>query len=117
MRDCIFQKGTEVTVIRINGHNITFNQVVGNTPMFTTIEGLKLNPATIVEQFPDLKGEPIGKIKSEGVKRFKDKVKTFKTEEEIQKYLQEDLRKHGFILKMIHRKGWRPEIVKDNGCK
>lgn len=117
MIDCVFQKGTEVTVIRISGKNITFNKVIGNTPMYTTIEGLQLNPATIVEQFPDLKGKPIGEIKQEAVKRFKEKIKTHITEKETQDYLQEDLKKHGWILKMIHKKGFRPEVIKNGNSR
>lgn len=100
-----------MTVIRINGHSITFNQSVGGVPMFTTIEGLKLNPASIIEQFPDLKDKTIPEIKREAIKRFKEKIKTFTTEQQVQDYLQEDLRKHGLILKMIYKKGFRPTVI------
>jgi len=108
-----FLKGSEVIVIKIVGKQIFFNIVQNGVPMQTTIEGLKLNPVTIVEEFPDLKGKPIVEIKKEGVRRFKEHIAGMNTQEEIKNYLEIDLRKHGFKLTMIHRLGHRPQLVKN----
>jgi len=110
---CTFQKGTEMSVIKIQGKNITFGQMKGANPIYTTIEGLKLNPATIIKEFPDLEGEPIPKIKKEGVRRFKEHIKTMKSEFEIKDYVHQDLKKHGYKFIMWQKQGWRPIKVRE----
>jgi len=110
--DLTFLKDAEVVVLRVMGKEVYFAKIVGGIPKYTPIEGLRLNPTGIVEEFPDLKGKPIEEIKKEGVKRFKQHIKSLNSLKEIRDYLQKDLEKHGYKLIMIHRKGFRPERVK-----
>ena len=108
MIDCCFQLGTNITVIRIMGKSITFNQTVNGTPQFTTIEGLRLNPSTIVEEFPDLKGKPLLEIRNEGIKRFKEYISKLPNEMAIKDYLEKDLTKHGYKMLFYQKGGFRP---------
>ena len=110
---CTFQKGTELSVIRINGKSLTFGQMKGANPIYTTLKGLKLNPATIVKEFPDLEGKPIGDIKKEGVRRFTEHIKKMNSEFEIKDYVHEDLKKHGYKFIMWQKQGWRPVRVRE----
>jgi len=109
---CTFQKGTDVIVIKVSGRSVTFNRMVGKHAMYTTIEGLQLNPSTIVEEFPDLKGKEIFEIKKEGIKRFKEHLQKMNSENDIMDYLHDDLKKHGYNFLMFQRQGWRPVRVK-----
>ena len=99
-------------ILEIAGRTIFFNQVVNGIPKKSSIKGLNLNPSTIVKQFPDLKGKPIPEIKKEAIKRFEEKIKSFKTKDEIVKYLIEDLEKHGYKAIFKNRRGCRPERIK-----
>ena len=107
-----FIKGTEITVIRINGRHLYFNQMVRGVPMMSTIEGLKLNPATIVKEFPDLEGKPLNEIRREAIRRFKERIEKMNSEAEIMDYLRMDLEKHGYKLIMMQRQGFRPVRVR-----
>ena len=109
---CTFQKGTELSIVKIRGNHLTFGQLKGATSIYTTIEGLKLNPATIVEEFPDLEGKPISEIKKEGVRRFKEHISKMKTEMEIRDYVHKDLKKHGYKFLCWQKDGWRAVKVK-----
>jgi hypothetical protein len=109
---CTFQRGTEMTVVKIQGKNLVFGQMKGANPIYTTIEGLKLNPATIIKEFPDLEGKPINEIKKEAVARLKQHIKTMKSEFEIKDYVNNDLKKHGYKMIMWHKQGWRPIRVR-----
>lgn len=108
-----FKRGRENTAIRIEGRSVYFSQVVGGVPQYTTIEGLKLNPATVVEEFPDLKGKPIKEIKKEAIKRFKEHIQTLESEFQVMNYLKGDLKKHGYKPLMYQKTGWRPIKFKD----
>jgi len=110
---CTFQKGTELSVIKITGKNLTFGQMKGATPIYTTLKGLKLNPATIVKEFPDLEGKTIPEIKKEGVRRFQEHINEFDNEFQIRDYIHHDLKKHGYKFIMWQKQGWRPKKVKE----
>ena len=99
-------------VIEIIGKSLRFCAIEGGYWKYAPIEGLKLNPATIVQEFPDLEGKPIDEIKKEAIKRFKEKLSNFDTKEQIKDYLEQDLRPHGYRLIMYQRKGCRPVPVK-----
>lgn len=111
--DLTFIRENESVVIRLIGREIYFAQVQGGIVKLAPIEGLQLNPTTIIEEFPDLKGKPIGEIKKEAIQRFKLHVKKMRNEDEIKNYLQKDLRKHNYRLIMYQKKGFRPVRVKD----
>jgi hypothetical protein len=112
MRVLTFLRGTEVSLIRVTENQILFARNVRGQPMYSTIEGLRLNPTTIVKEFPDLKGKSIDTIKKEGIKRFKEHISKLKSEQAIEDYLKKDLAKHGHKLIMRQKQGFRPEKVK-----
>ena len=109
----VFQKQTQVIAIVIQGHSVMFGEVRAGGTYFAPIEGLKLSIAGILKEFPDLEGKPVEEIKREAIKRFKEKIKSFGSEKEIAEYIVDDLGKHGYVLKIVQKKGFRP--IKVNG--
>jgi len=80
------------------------------------IEQLNLNPATIVKEFPDLRGQSVEDIKREGVRRFYEHISKMKTEEELKNYIVDDLtRKHGYNCIGFQKDGFRFVKYKKNG--
>jgi hypothetical protein len=53
-----------------------------------------------------------GKIRQEGLKRFKEHINNLGGEEKIKDYVVEELRKSGYVLKIIKKEGFRPIKVK-----
>lgn len=109
MIEIIFTLGTEVIIVVVNGNDIKF----GNTTFgarLANIEGLKLDHHGVCRAFPDLKKSE--NWKEEAIRRFKEKIKSFKTENEKADYIIEDLRKYGYIPQKKQRKGFRPEAIK-----
>jgi hypothetical protein len=107
------QPNNKVGHIRVEANReLTFFAINNGIMQYTTIEHLKINPAGIVKEFPDLEGKPIPEIKAEGIRRLKEHVKALSSLKAIQDYLREDLeKKHGWKLLMIRRKGFRDEKV------
>ena len=102
----IFQLGPEIVEVRVDNNNIQFRNNDSNG-MFTTIEGLKLNKVGVIKEFPDLKdNEDWQNIARE---RFKEKIKSMKTEMERANYIIDDLKKYGYEPKYRQRQGFRPE--------
>ena len=98
--------------VKIEGNNITFSDVSTNYQTFVPLECLKLSVAGIIKDHPDLLGKSDVEIKKEGLKRFKEKIKGMGSEVEVKNYVVEELKPHGYVLKMIERPGYRPEIIK-----
>lgn len=86
---------------------LVFTKTQSGSVMQSSIEGLQLNPATIVKEFPDLKDQPSNYVKKEGIKRFKEHIKSLGSMMEIKEYLKQDLMKHGYKLIGSRRKGFR----------
>ncbi len=107
MIDCIFQKQTELTAIRVMGKNLLFAKQQGGYYKYTPIDGLKLEIGGILREFPDLKDKDKGEMRKITIERFKEKIRSFNTEIEIKDYLKEDLRKHGFTFVGYQKKGHR----------
>lgn len=109
MIDLIMQQSTDVFFIRVAGNDIRFSSsATGN--LFTPIEGLHLNYRGVIKEFPDLTDRE--DWKQEAIKRFKEKIASFKTEDEKINYIMDDLRKHGFVPKYKQRIGHRREVIK-----
>lgn len=105
MIDLIFQFGSEIILVKVDGTNIQFgNSGQGNK--LATLEGLRLNYNGVVREFPDLETDP--EWRSKALIRFKDKISKFRNENEIADYLIEDLRKFGYLPKLKQRAGFRP---------
>ena len=47
--------------------------------------------------------------KEEAIRRFKEKIALFKTEKEKANYIIEDLKDYGYVLRLVKRRGFRPE--------
>jgi len=112
MLDLYFKFGTEVIAIRIDGTNLTFSKVQGNWVKYAPIEGLRFSKEGILKEFPDLKDKPFEEMKRIAIQRFKEHIKKLQDEEKIAEYLKQDLAKHGYELLAIHKKGFRPIVVK-----
>lgn len=105
----IFTFGTEVIEVRIDGKNLSFrNSAYGS--QFASFEGIKLNQIGVEKEFPDLVGDEAWKEKA--TQRFKDKINSFSSEEEIATYIIEDLRNFGYIPKYKQKNGFRVEKIK-----
>lgn len=104
MIDLMFWLGPEVIIVKVNGNNISFKNVNQNTG-FVSIEGLRLSKEGVVKEFPDLKDRE--DWKDEAIERFKDHIKSLKTEKEKVDYIAEDLKKHGYVLKQTQLAGQR----------
>ena len=109
MIDLIFYFSTEIVFIRIRGNSIMFaNSISGS--IWCPIDGLKISMEGACKEFPDLKGKD--NWKEEAIRRFKEKIINLKSEEEVAKYLIEDLRRFGYTPKFKQRAGFRREIIK-----
>lgn len=102
-----FQLGNEFIIVRIKGHSVTFANEFTHFTQFVPIDLLILSKQGILKEYPDLKDFPDGKLKEEAIKRFKEHIKNFQTENEIRDYIILDLAKHGWTLKNIRREGFR----------
>lgn len=107
-----FQQGTEIYKIRVMGTNLMFSRVYGQYERGTTLEGLQLSVAGILKHYPDLENKEPVEMRTEAVKRFKEKIKQMKSEEEIKDYLKQDLASHGFKLLKWQKKGFREQREK-----
>ena len=108
MIDLIFYFGGEVIFIRINNHDIRFSNSTYGTYL-VPIDGLNLNHAGVVKEFPDL--DLRDDWKEEAIKRFKEKISKMESEEQISNYIIEDLKKYGYVPKYKQRVGFRKEIL------
>ncbi|MFP4457157.1 MAG: hypothetical protein ACLFPS_05800 [Clostridia bacterium] len=78
---------------------------------FATIDGLKLDKAGVIKEFPDLKENK--EWRKIAIKRFKTKMKGLKTEKEQAEYVLKDLTKFGWQPISMQKQGHRP--IKLNG--
>jgi hypothetical protein len=108
MIEILFYLGTEIILVKVEGHTITFS-TSNQLGTYSTIDGLRLNHAGVIKEHPDLKERE--DWKAEAVKRFKEKIKSFDSEDKIVDYLIYDLKKYGYVAKFKQRKGHRREAV------
>lgn len=94
-----FVFGTETNLIKIDRKNVTFGEGTAD------ISNLKLNYFGVIKEFPDLKNNDNWRI--EAIKRFRQKIKSFETEDEIANYIIKDLGKFGWKLKVRQKDGFR----------
>jgi hypothetical protein len=95
----VFQFGTKIIEIRIDEDKCLFKtgELGGG---FFPIDNLKLSYQGVCREFPDLELR-------KAVKRFKEKMKSFKTEEEKVEYLINDLKNYGYVPLYSQKKGFR----------
>jgi hypothetical protein len=105
----IFNFGTDVVEVRVNGNNCLFRtKQFGGA--FAPIEGLNIDKKGSLKEFPDLKDRE--DWKEETIKRFKEKLKNMRTEEERIEYIKNDLQKYGYVPIYKQKQGFRPEKIR-----
>ena len=102
-----FTFGGEMTIVKIEGHSITFATAQTNFTQFVSISSLSLSISGILKEFPDLQGKDKGEIKRIAIERFKKKIKLLDNENRIKDYVIEELEKFGYKLTMTKQRGWR----------
>lgn len=103
-----FILGSDYYEVIVDGTNVMFSDA--STGQVTTIEGIKLNKAGVVKEFPDLENNPEwNKI---AVERFKEHVKKLGSENQRINYVIEEFRKIGYTPLTKQRAGWRPRKIK-----
>ena len=108
MRDISFYYGTEIIIARITPQGVLFMRPSIHTN-FLPIDNLQLSKEGVEKEFPHLKGSPTWK--EEAIVLFKNHIERLQTEEAIEKYIIEDLSKHGYIAKIRIKQGHRPEVI------
>lgn len=109
MIEILFTFGTETILVVIKGEQILFGNT-GYGCQLATIDGLQLDYLGVCKEFPDLEGK--NNWKEESIKRFKEKIKSFKTEQERADYIIQDLKKFGYIPVQIKKQGFRSKKIK-----
>lgn len=106
MIDMILSLGTEIVLVRVEGHSVMFaSSSSGNK--FSDISGMKLDKSGVIKEFPDLKDDEQWRQKA--IERFKSKIKMMKTEDVIVDYVRDDLKKYGYKPMYKQRAGFRRE--------
>jgi len=108
MIDILFYFGTEIIFVRVNGTSVTFGSS-GFGQKMANIDGLKLDKAGVIKEFPDLKDAR--NWREEGIKRFKEHIKRLGKEDKIYEYVKEDLKKFGYIPFMMQKAGFRARRI------
>ena len=108
MIQIIFGFGSEKVLITIRDKDIRFGNTSFGSQM-TSIDGLSLDYSGVCHEFPDL--ESHDDWRGEAIKRFKEKIENFDSEDEIADYLIEDLKKFGYIPEQKQKNGWRSEVI------
>jgi hypothetical protein len=93
--------------IRIIGDNVLFIDLQSN--MVSPIEGLNLNKAGTIKEYPDLKDDKEWKQKA--IQRFVDKIKALPSETERANWLIEEMRQMNYKPLYKQRDGFRPQKI------
>lgn len=105
----LFEFGSEVIEVRIEGNNCLFRtKDYGGASH--PIDNLTLQKTGVIKEFPDLKDNK--DWRKEAIKRFKQKLKNYKTEKQRMEYVKEDLKKFGYKPIIEQRDGFRPRKLK-----
>lgn len=107
----IFQFMGEIVEVRIID-SICFFRTQQFGGQYSTIEGLRLDKNGVIKEHPDLIDKE--NWREEAIKRFKDKLKTYKTQEEQMDYVINDLKKYGYQGLYLQRTGFRPVKLNTN---
>lgn len=105
----LFQNGTEIVEVRVNGTQVSFRSSNYGSGLYP-IESLQLSKAGVIKEFPDLDGRE--DWKNMALKRFYAHIAKLKSEDKVVDYIIKDLSKFGFIPKSKQREGFRPEKIK-----
>ena len=109
MIGALFTYFDEVVEVIVQGCNVFF-RTSSSGGKFATIDGLKLDRAGVIREFPELEFD--NEWRSKAIIKFKDKIKSLPDELSRIRYVIEDLRMKGYIPKYIQKEGFRPEAIK-----
>ncbi|UCD20530.1 MAG: hypothetical protein JSW08_01995 [archaeon] len=113
MINLVFRGGGTILVVSIKPDGeLWFGQQMGGFVKYAPIEGLKLNWAGIIKEFPDLEDKPAEEAQKIAIQRFKKKLKEQKTEKQKIAFVRKEMAECGYTLEVIQKKGFRPRRVK-----
>lgn len=101
--DVIFQFGSELVFVRVDGSNCFFR--TKDSSGFATIDGLRLDKSGVIKEFPELKDKEDWQSIARG--KFKEKLKTMNNEKERISYVIRELSQHNYIPLYIQKQGSR----------
>lgn len=105
--ELIFELGSEIIIVKIEGRSISFSSAQNNYQGFFPIDFLKFSKEGIVKEFPDLKDKEFGEAKKEAIRRFKLHISSLEKLDDIKAYVIEEFEKMGYILRTVKREGFR----------
>ena len=108
MIELIFVRGSEIILVRVNGHDVTFSNSIQGA-VYAPIDGMKLDYEGVIKEHPDLKDRE--DWNQEAVKRFKEKIKSYETEKEVSEYIIKELKSVGYVPKYRQKQGFRKEVI------
>ena len=109
MIEATFRLRGEVIEVIVRGTELLFYDI--SSQLTSVIEGLRLNKAGVIKEFPDLENNP--EWKKIAIQRLKDYIKKLKTEMERIIYVKNELEQHGYEPLYLQRAGFRPQKFKD----
>lgn len=104
MIGAIFMLGSEYVLVKVEGNNVYFSSSNYGAQQ-APIDGLRLSRAGAIKEFPDLEGDPNWQGKA--IMRFKEKIKSFRTEDDKIDYIIEDFKKFGYKFIKKEKAGFR----------
>lgn len=104
MIELIFELGSEVVLVTIEGNKVLFGSTSFGAKM-ADISGLKLDYVGVCREFPDL--EVADDWRAQAIERFKNKINEMKTENERCDYIIGELEKHGYKAIKKRKPGFR----------
>ena len=110
MIDLLFSFGSDMVLVRIDKHNLQFANTSQGAQM-STIDGLKISKEGVSVEFHDLVDDDNWREKA--INRFKEKIKSLNSEEEIVAYVTSDLKKYGYKPMYKQKIGFRKEKLND----
>lgn len=100
----VFRIGGDIIRAIIDRDNLMFMDANGTV---TTINGLRISKGGVIKEFPELEENP--EWKSIAIERLKEKIKSFKTQEEQIDYVKDELIKFGYEKMYKQVAGHRPK--------
>ena len=108
MIDVMFYFGESVVLVKIKGRQVLFGHNLQGA-ILAPLKNMQLNKNGVLKEFPDLVGRD--DWREVACERFQEHIARMKSEEDIAHYVIDDLRKYGYIPKMIQRAGFRPRPI------
>lgn len=108
MIEAMMKLGADTILIRVVGTEVFFANTAYGAQL-APIDGLRLDHQGVCREFPDLEGDL--QWRTRAIERFKDKIKSLKTESERIDFIIADLKKYGYSPMYKQRSGFRREVL------